>query len=526
MYYITLIPFTLYFIYFLYKNVSKKTVFNFIKRFPPLKNKIDNKINQEIQSLQHSLEKDRFKYQNPNEKIITTLQMHPLSPDEIQNRINSVTKYYKPDNKISGAIYANDSYQSNKIFLDFIGNIYAKTAYLNPTHHTVWPHLTQIEMELYTQISNLFYVNYGNNENNGSKETNCVLTSGGTMSNIEAMYAYRNYANQARNITKPNIIAPSSAHASFRKACQILQIEYCQVPTNGETGKADYKKMEELIDKNTIALIASAPSFPYGIIDPLERLSSIAIYHDIPLHLDACLGGFMTAFLENLSEKCDFRTLGITSISADLHKFGQTPKGISILMFRDNKYKKYLTYTDMKWSGGLYIVPDFPGSRPGASIILSWAILNSLGYEYYQSVAKQLIVLKNEIMIQIKIKFDKRELYIHGNPELSTFGLKSNIYNIHYINKKMTEYGWEFNSLPDGLHFCLTPKHLLCTNFASIFIDDLLKTISYIKEHLEEDPGQMAQIYCSTQNIPDYAEDIMEDIGRMYINVQSRYQKN
>ena len=487
----------------LYKNFTTRGLFRCISKLPYVNKKIKNKVNNEIDKFRSSLEKDRFTAVNLN-NLSKTISIKGMSIDQIMKRVDMISQYSKDEYKISGAVYVDETQWET-----LIGTIYGKTAWLNPTHNSIWPNLIQLESELYRICSELFYLS----------ESYGILTSGGTISNIEAVYAYRCKYEYEKNIIKPNIVAPSSAHSSFRKACQILKIEYKMCKLD-DKGKANLKDMEKLIDGNTILLIGSSPSFPYGIIDPIEKISDLALKYKIGMHLDACLGGFQIPFI-NLNEKCDFRNKGITSISADLHKFGKTPKGISILMFRNYEIKKYLTYVDLKWSGGLYVMADFPGSRPGAMIVISWAMINMIGYNQYKETTEKLIRLRKEICDQINSRFNN-DLYVYGEPELSTFGIKSDKYNIHFVDKIMKNYEWEFNMLPDGLHFCLTEKHLIKDGFKEMLLDDLENSIKYIKGHPDEDPGSNAKIYCSMQEIPNFAEDILEEIGRVYIDIQTR----
>jgi sphinganine-1-phosphate aldolase len=492
-------------------NVSSlKKLFRIFKRMTYIDKLISNGMKNTINEIKIGLIQNRFHNVKPN-KENALLQDDPLDKSEIMVRINEITNYNKSDYKISGAVYADESKWG-----EMVGEIYSKTAWLNPTHVSIWPELIQMEADIYSMCCKLFK----------SNRTNAILTPGGTMSIIQAMYTYRNKYLIEKNITCPNIVAPNTAHTSFRKACQILNIEYRLCDVDYKTGKADIKSMSNLIDPDTICLIGSAPSFAYGIIDPISEIADLANKNNIGFHLDCCLGGFQVPFID-LEEKCDFSVSGVTSISADPHKFGQTPKGISILMFRSNTIKNYLTFVDINWTGGMYVAPDFFGSRAGSNIAILWAIMKSIGCNGYIDSTFRLINIRESIEREIYSRFNgfdkfNNDIYIHGKPLLSTFGIKSDKFNIHFINKKMTEYGWEFNVLPDGLHFCITEKHLLYKDtFITEFIDDLEKSIKYIKNNPSEDPGKTANIYCSVQKIPDFADDLLEEIGKSYIEVQT-----
>ena len=451
---------------------------------------------------------------------------------EVLARIAKIGHKNKDDTKISGAIYADEDK-----WRQLVGAIYAQSAWLNPTHNSIWPELTQMEAEVYAMCSELFGL-----PGNG----NGVLTSGGTMSNIQAMYAYRNKAYVERYVTNPNIVAPRSAHTSFKKACEILKIEYrmCGLDENGQCNLYDLISM---VDRNTVCIVGSAPSFSYGIIDPLEQMAQYAESRGIGFHIDCCLGGFQYPFLDDdgatgdvgagagagagagtgagmttissKSSHIDFRTPGVTSISMDPHKFGQTPKGISVLLFRNAQIKKYLTFVDLKWDGGAYVMEGFPGSRPGANVCILWAMMRKMGKNGYRRSAQNLIRKREELQRAIETEL-AGDIYVFGNPRLSTLGIKSDKHNIHHINKVMTSYGWEFNGLPDGMHFCLTEKHNFA-GFVTGFVSDLRNAINHVITHPDEDPGSMAKIYCTTQEIPECAESILDEIGRAYIMIQN-----
>jgi sphinganine-1-phosphate aldolase len=501
--------------YRLYYGFSLKGMFRRFNRIPFIRRRIDAEVDKKLGKVKPGLIEDRFKHiELPSDPTImqrrVVLAGEPMDDDEIMKRIDRICTCNRADYKISGAIYADESR-----FSDMVGAIYAKTAWLNPTHSSVWPELTQLEAEIYAMICDIFSLQTGENP--------AIMTPGGTMSNIQAIYTYRNLMEVERNITSPNIVAPVTAHTSFKKACQILKIDYrtCDVD---DAGRADIQSMRRLVDSNTICIVGSAPSFPYGIIDPIGEISKLAQSKKVPFHVDCCLGGFMVPFTKDLSEICDFRDPGITSISADPHKFGQSPKGISILMFRSEAVKQYLTFVDLNWAGGLYVMPDFFGSRAGSNVAILWAILNKMGRDEYSRITTELIDMRKSLTDQIEQTFGRNSgdiIYVLGDPELSTFGIKSDKYSIHFVNKMMGKYGWEFNSLPDGMHFCLTNKHLIdAEKFIPEFIGDLEKATAYIDEHPDEDPGDTAQIYCSAQEIPGFAEDILDKIGRTYIQIQ------
>jgi sphinganine-1-phosphate aldolase len=501
----------------------KKLMFNFLKKLSYFSSYIELKQAKKIDKFKADLVKDRFAHVTVD-LTDSILQDEGIDKDVIKAKVDKINMPNCTTFKVSGLIYTDLTSLNNnndKCFGKLFDALDLKSLWLNPTHNEIWPNLVQVEAELYNMCSDLFH----------AKSSNCMLTSGGTMSNIEAVYTYRTIYS---NITNPNIVAPVTAHTSFKKACQILKIQYrlCKVDENG---KANVQHMERLIDCNTILLVASCPSFPYGIIDPINEISILCKKYNKFLHIDACLGGFLLPFIDDavtrdLNEVFDFRNPFITSISADLHKFGKMPKGLSILMFKSYDIKKYLTFVDLNWVGGLYVMPDFPGSRSGFLILMAWCMMKMIGKNAYKETTKQLIDTKTKLIDRMKSDL-KDDVYVVGDPKLSVFGFRSKKHNIHFIGDLMhKKYGWTFNSLPDGMHFCITENNVRdeksSDEFVNTFIRDLTTCVRYAESHSNEAANSSShKMYCSTQSIPNYVDGASEEVGRMYIAVQNMVKK-
>lgn len=168
------------------------------------------------------------------------------------------------------------------------------------------------------------------------------MSSGGTESILLACRAYRNYAKEVKGIVKPNMVLPVSAHTAFDKAADYLGIRVRRTKLDAKTYKADLNDLVKAIDKNTIMIVGSAPNYPYGTMDDIEKIAAIAHCRNIPMHVDACLGGFLIIFMKKagylLPSKFDFTVKGVTSISADTHKYGYTPKGSSLVLYSSKKF--------------------------------------------------------------------------------------------------------------------------------------------------------------------------------------------
>ena len=213
------------------------------------------------------------------------------------------------------------------------------------------------------------------------------MTSGGTDSITMAVKAARDYA---RSISLPepfNLVMPYSAHPAFDKAAALMSLEIRRVPVT-DAYLADVPGMSEQIDGSTIMLVGSAPSFPYGLIDPMAELSALAIERQVWLHVDACVGGYIAPFVRLNGAPIpdfDFALPGVLSMSADLHKYGYCAKGASTVFYRTEALRDFMVFDQRDWPAGRMVTPTLAGTRPGGAISSAWAVMNYLGVSGYQA---------------------------------------------------------------------------------------------------------------------------------------------
>jgi glutamate/tyrosine decarboxylase-like PLP-dependent enzyme len=211
-----------------------------------------------------------------------------------------------------------------------------------------------------------------------------TMTTGGTESILMAVKAARERARRSRPwVRRPEIVAPRTAHVAFGKAAHYfgMKIRYAEV---GEDFRVDVGEVRRLIGRNTALIVASAPQYPHGVIDPIAEIGALAEERGIPLHVDACVGGFMLPWVERLGYPVppfDFRVPGVTSMSADAHKYGFAAKGASVVVYRDMSYLRHQFFISTDWPGGIYISPSMTGTRGGGPIAAAWASLMALGEE-------------------------------------------------------------------------------------------------------------------------------------------------
>lgn len=217
------------------------------------------------------------------------------------------------------------------------------------------------------------------------------MTSGGTESIILAVKAAREQARVDRAVHSPNVVLPTSAHAAFEKACHYFDVESRRVPVRADW-RADVGAMESAIDDQTILLVGSAPQYPQGVIDPIAELGEIATARQLNLHVDACMGGVTLAFMERDGEMVppwNFRVPGVTSMSVDLHKYGYSAKGASVIIYRDKRRRSFQTFVTDNWLGGLYGSSGILGTKSGGPIASAWAVMQFLGDDGYRELTRR-----------------------------------------------------------------------------------------------------------------------------------------
>ncbi len=324
----------------------------------------------------------------------------------------------------------------------------------------------------------------------GDEEVVGVVTSGGTESIFMAVYTYRERARKQRGASsQPEMIVPASIHPAFFKAAHMLGIRIRRVPLRDDL-RADPQAMEAVINKHTIMIAASAPCFPYGTVDPIAGIGAIAQRHKLPFHVDACVGGFMLPWVEELGYELpvwDFRIPGVTSISADLHKFGYGAKGASTVLYRDMSYLRHQFYVLPDWCGGIYVSPALLGTRPVGPMAAGWAAIKSLGREGYLRVARQVMEATEHLKERLE---EIPEIRILGKPDMNlvAYTTSDDTLDIFVIGDQLQEKGWmvDRQQNPNSIHLTLMSHN---TGVLDEYLEDLRTAIEYAKAN----PGATAR---------------------------------
>ncbi|MBN2298106.1 MAG: aminotransferase class V-fold PLP-dependent enzyme [Deltaproteobacteria bacterium] len=475
-----------------------------LKKIPFIKKRIEK----EYAGIMGGLESTLKPYRN-NYTTFAALPEQGISREEIiseMEKLRTVEEKKWRDGYVSGAVYHGDQGH-----IDFLNTVYAINSQSNPLHSDIWPSTTKFESEIVSMTARML----GSLSAEDPQEICGTVSSGGTESILLAMKTYRDRAHEEFRITRPEIIAPITAHAAFDKAAQYFGIRLVHIPVDSNF-RADVKAAEKAVTKNTIAIVGSAPSFPHGAVDPIEELSELARSRGIGFHTDACLGGFILPWAKSLGYDVpafDFSLPGVTSISADTHKYGYAAKGTSVILYRGKDLRRYQYFTTTDWPGGLYFSPTFAGSRPGALSAACWAAMVSMGEKGYLDAAKRIFKTAQTIKEGIR---QIPELKIFGDP-LWVIAFGSDTLNIYRVMDYMTGKNWGLNGLhkPSCVHICVTLRHTQ-KGVAKRFIKDLQSAVEHVKAHPDE-KGSMAPVYGMAATMPD--RSIVGDMLKQYIDL-------
>jgi len=479
---------------------AKRYTFSWIRAIPMVKRKVD----EESQKIRKSIEEDMNKDLS-NLEVYYQLPKEGRSGEEVFSEANSYfmlgnTEWKK--GSMSGAVY-NYNIEANKLFTD----VYGLSALTNPLHPDMFPGIRKMEAEVIAMCVDMFH---------GGPNACGVMSSGGTESILLACKAYRDYARQVKGIKYPEIVCPTSAHAAFVKAAQIFRMRLVLVPVDPQSYKVDLKAMEKAINRNTGVLVGSAPGFPHGVMDPIVDIAALGKKYNIPVHVDACLGGFIIPFMEEAGYPLplfDFRVDGVTSISIDSHKYGYAPKGTSIVLYSDPLYRKYQFFIATEWSGGIYASPTFAGSRPGALVATCWAAMMFYGRSGYVEATKKIVETQRYIEQELR---EIEGIRICGKPEACVVAVDSVEFDIYRLSDAMAKKGWSLNALqfPSSIHLCVTYLHT-AEGVAKRFVDDVRELVAEIRRNPQAITTGSAAVYGMSQSIPD--RSMVGEIAAMFL---------
>ncbi|MDP8943511.1 MAG: aspartate aminotransferase family protein [Actinomycetota bacterium] len=381
----------------------------------------------------------------------------------------------------------------------FLAEVYRHFFAENGLSPTAFPSLRKLEAEVVAMLLGLVGARGGEV---GS------MTSGGSESILLAVKAYRDrWRAEHAGAGTPEMVVPASAHPAFLKAAAYFDLRPVVVPV-GADFRADPRAVEAALGESTACIVASAPSYPQGVVDPVAELGRLALAAGVGLHVDACLGGMLLPFLRRLGHPVpgfDFAVPGVTSISVDLHKYGYAAKGASAVLYRDAGLHQHQFFVCADWPGGLYGSPTMAGTRSGGIIAAAWAALMSFGEEGYLRLAGETMELTERLVEGIAAIPGLRLL---GRPDMSVLAFSSDAVSVLSVARRLEAGGWRIDRQrdPDAIHMIVTPNHRQAVD---PFLEDLARSVAEEREHRGDGDGDgdgEALLYGVTAEVPAGAD--------------------
>ena len=410
-----------------------------------------------------------------------------------------------PPNRVSGALYLPPASRGGAEHAALLNAASAAFLQTNPMHASVFGSAVALERDVVAMTASLLHGTVGA----APDAVRGSVTSGGTESILTAVLAAREYAARTRGlVTGGEIVLAPSAHSAFNKAAHYFGMRLRYVPTRAD-GRLHGADAARAISRKTVLVVASAVSFPHGLLDDVEGAAAAAAARGVPCHVDACLGGFVLPFVEDAgrapSPPWDFRVPGVTSMSIDHHKYGNSVKGTSCVLFRGADLRKCAFVAVTDWPGGLYISPGVAGSRSGALIAAAWA---ALVYQGRAGLASHAVAILKEAAAFEAGVHKLPHLRVIGAPVSSVVAFEASAegkaagLDIYVVNDILTSGGWHLNALqkPASLHFAFTAQH--APGGAAALLADLTAAV---QKALSAGPvaGGSAPIYGMAATTPD-----------------------
>ncbi len=281
------------------------------------------------------------------------------------------------------------------------------------------------------------------------------LTSGGTESLLQAVKTARDVGRE-RGIERPSVVAGQSAHAAFTKAADYFDVDLVRVPV-GPDYRVSAQAVAAACTDDTIMVVGSAPSYPHGVIDPIADIAAVAGDRGILCHVDACMGGFLLPFLADLGRldmPFDFRVAGVTSMSADVHKYGYASKGVSVILYRSHELARKQLFVTTDWLGGLYASTAMAGTRPAGPVAAAWAALMHIGHAGYLELTRTAHDAARELRAGIEAVDG---LEVRGDPPATVLAFGAgdpDTLDIFAVGDRLSHEGWYLDrqNRPDSLH--------------------------------------------------------------------------
>ncbi|WP_405390828.1 aminotransferase class V-fold PLP-dependent enzyme [Streptomyces sp. NBC_01102] len=369
---------------------------------------------------------------------------------------------------------------------------YTAFATVNGLDPTVFPSVARLENDLVAAVAALL----------GAPGAQGTFTSGGTESILLAVKTARDHARTVRGVTDPQLVLPSTAHAAFHKAAAYLGVETVVVPVDPATFRADADAVAAALTDRTVLVVASAPSYAHGVIDPVAEIAAAAAGRGVLCHVDACIGGWLLPYLRRAGREVrpfDLSVPGVTSLSVDLHKYAYADKGASVVLYRDAELRRHQYFAHAGWPGYPVVNPTVQGTKSGGLLAQAWAVLQHVGEEGYTALAGRVAEASDRLLAGLRAVEGVRVL---GEPAAGLVAFTAardddgapDLSLLLHLADEMRELGWylqpqlSFDGLPPNLHLTLTPATV---GQVDALLDDLAVALAKARalEPVTVDPG-------------------------------------
>ncbi|MGW4228122.1 pyridoxal phosphate-dependent decarboxylase family protein [Streptomyces sp. NPDC004980] len=369
---------------------------------------------------------------------------------------------------------------------------YTAFATVNGLDPTVFPSVARLENDLVAAVAALL----------GAPGAQGTFTSGGTESILLAVKTARDHARTVRGVTDPQLVLPSTAHAAFHKAAAYLGVETVVVPVDPATFRADADAVAAALTDRTVLVVASAPSYAHGVIDPVAEIAAAAAGRGVLCHVDACIGGWLLPYLRRAGREVrpfDLSVPGVTSLSVDLHKYAYADKGASVVLYRDAELRRHQYFAHAGWPGYPVVNPTVQGTKSGGLLAQAWAVLQHVGEEGYTALAGRVAEASDRLLAGLRAVEGVRVL---GEPAAGLVAFTAvrdddgapDLSLLLHLADEMREFGWylqpqlSFDGLPPNLHLTLTPATV---GQVDALLDDLAVALAKARalEPVTVDPG-------------------------------------
>ena len=349
---------------------------------------------------------------------------------------------------------------------------------VNGLDPTVFPSITRLENEVVGAAAALL---------GGGEGVVGTFTSGGTESCLLAVKAARDHAAATGRAAtdgtadgtaagRPELVLAASAHPAFHKAAHYFGLDVVPVPIDPRTLQADPAATAAAISERTVLVVASAPSYPYGVVDPVTEIAAAAAVRGVLCHVDSCIGGWLLPYLRRNGADVapfDFSVPGVTSMSVDLHKYGYTAKGASVLLFRDAGLRRASYYASGSWPGYVFVNSTVQSTKSAGPLAAAWATMQHLGDDGYADLARRTAQATRQLVAGIEAIAGLRVL---GRPRASLIAFTTEVtaadiaaeapVDVYVVADELRELGWyvqpqpPFAGQPANVHLTVTAASL------------------------------------------------------------------